>query len=441
MKNKINDDPDFSKIDIGKVYDFLKSGGSEKHLQLANKPKYLFWNKVKYLTPPGRLTPEEFWKAILLARSISLTKIELPSTAMNNKLFHFHLLPRYQSFLNQLDSFKAEKTLIRDLSEADKRDIIRTGLIEESIASSQIEGANTTRKVAKQMLLEGRKPANTSEQMIFNNYRTISHIEATAGEEKLSFDVLFGLHELLTNKTMPPDEIGRLREDNETIVVANAIDETIYHIPPSNKFVKEELKKLFKFANEKTDLIHPVIKAIIIHFWIGYLHPFVDGNGRMGRALFYWSLMKNGYNYFSFLPLSTVIKKAQAQYRDAYLLSETKENDLTYFIEFNLLKIDQAIKEFEIYKKKQETALKQIYLISQKGIDLNQRQLKLLTQLRKQSNYSITITSYTDNYNVSRMTATKDLKQLLEQGFVVSKKVGKYVYYFATDKVAELFDN
>ena len=78
--------------------------------------------------------------------------------------------------------------------------------------------------------------------------------------------------------------------------------------------------------------MHPAIRAIILHFWLAYDHPFIDGNGRTARALFYWLMLRHGYWLFEFISISEIILKAPVQYGEAFLYTETDQNDLTYFI-------------------------------------------------------------------------------------------------------------
>ena len=63
--------------------------------------------------------------------------------------------------------------------------------------------------------------------------------------------------------------------------------------------------------------IHPVIKAIIIHFVISFLHPFVDGNGRTVRSFFYWYMLKKGYALTEFLSISRIIYANKVKYEKA----------------------------------------------------------------------------------------------------------------------------
>ena len=96
----------------------------------------------------------------------------------------------------------------------------------------------------------------------------------------------------------------------------------------------ERMGLMCDFANSKTPegFVHPVLRSIILHFWLAYDHPFVDGNGRVARALFYWSMLRHGYWLFEFVSISQIILKAPVKYGRAFLYTETDDNDLTYFI-------------------------------------------------------------------------------------------------------------
>ena len=159
--------------------------------------------------------------------------------------------------------------------------------MEEAIASSILEGAATTRKKAKEMLREGRKPKTRGERMIQNNYATMRKIKDHVSEE-LSVELLCELQESITAGTLEDASAsGRLRRPDEDVMVVDVVDGTVLHNPPDAGLLKDRLKLMCDFANESksTGFIHPVIKGIILHFWLAYEHPFVDGNGRTARAI------------------------------------------------------------------------------------------------------------------------------------------------------------
>ena len=122
---------------------------------------------------------------------------------------------------------------------------------------------------------------------------------------------------------------------------------------------------------------------------MGWIHPFVDGNGRTARALFYWSMAKSGYWLIEFTSISRVIKKAPAQYAKAYLYTESDDNDLTYFIEHQLNVICEAIKALHTYlaKKTREIADTRRLIASSPKLKgkLNHRQLAAMDHFIKHS--------------------------------------------------------
>ena len=177
----------------------------------------------------------------------------------------------------------------------------------------------------------------------------------------------------------------------------------------------------------------------MLHFWIGYLHPFTDGNGRLARSLFYWYLLRKGYWAFAFLPLSKIIKKSPAQYGMAYLYAEQDENDLTYFIDYNIRKIKQAKKEFEEYVIHVKEENMRMAKLSKTKYHLNDRKVQLLRYYSKNKDESTSIKTHMNINQISRLTAIKDLKGLEQLGFVTSRKIGKEIHYFGTEKIEELF--
>jgi Fic family protein len=268
-------------------------------------------------------------------------------------------------------------------------------------------------------------------------------IEERLRYHDLNIDTLFELHATLTRDTIDDADVGRLRRDTDNIEVSDPVAGITYHIPPAAKFLKEELTRFVKYANDnlqKHVFVHPVIKAIILHFWVGYLHPFTDGNGRLARAVFYWYLLKKKYWAFAYLPLSKVIKNSPVQYGRAYVYSEQDDCDLTYFIDYNIRKISQAQREFGAYVSKKQGENSRMAELAQSEFNLNDRQIQLLRYLHKNPEATTTIKTHSHVYEISRPTATKDLERLEQLGFLVSRRLGQKKPFRATEKTKELFD-
>jgi len=249
--------------------------------------------------------------------------------------------------------------------------------MEEAIASSQIEGAATTRKVAKEMLRTGRRPRDISETMILNNYRAIMRI-GELRDEPLTPEAVLELHRILTDGTLDdPSAAGRLqRPDEERVTVVDPADDTVLHVPPPAEQLPSRLARLCRFANGEPEepFVHPVVRAIVVHLWLAYDHPFEDGNGRTARALFYWVMAAQGYWLTEYLSISRLLYTARSRYRRSFLLTENDDLDATYFLSFQLGIIVRAIDEMHAHLRAKMDELRQTEELLRRS-DLNHRQL------------------------------------------------------------------
>lgn len=418
-----------------------KDSWLKKLYQGTWQPVYLYWDKIKYKKLPEGLTSTEFWQFVKLIRKVQSTQTIIKDE--NDKYFTWIKLPNLEEFLHEIDLNTGGQisTFIGDIDEANKQKFIMRGIMEEAIASSQLEGAHTTREVAKKMIRENREPKNESERMILNNYETMRIIEEDYKDKKISLERIFELHAKIIHDTLDKDKIGRFRTDKEKIVVANEEGNLIYHKAPKVSFVKNQMEDFVKFANDELEdgFMHPLIKAIMLHFWLGYLHPFSDGNGRMARLMFYWYLLKKEYWAFKYIPISTKIKSAKKQYGDAYIYSEQDDLDMTYFINFNLRKIKLALIDFQEYAKRKARENAKMNKLAKTKYKLNDRQIQLLQFLHKNKDEKTTNQIHTNINQISRVTAGEDLKELKNLEFIYPERVKKNIYYFGTKKIEELF--
>jgi len=428
--------PNFQTIDrqnaITKYADYIAKGGKNLVKELS-EPDYLYWDKAKYYSAPEGFSPLEVWYVVRQARKFfpHLT----PILAEDGQAFTYSKLTGFEEMLHRIDMEAGGQMIgeYKTVSESNKEKFLKRGIIEESIASSQLEGADTARKAAKKMIILNKKPSNPSENMIMNNYKAMMAIEQDLQHKKMDLDLLFSLHRILTDKDhdVPESERGRLRRDSDRIVVQKRGTNTIVHIPPGAEFLKSQLDNLIAFANDelKTEFIHPIIKATLLHFWIGYLHPFTEGNGRMARTIFYWYLLRKNYWAMMYLPISTVIKKSPAQYIRAYVYSEQDDRDVTYFIEYQLKKIILALNEFHIYIQRKLKVNQTIdEKFGNKVAGLNDRQKHTLNYLLEENAYT-TAEMHLSIFGVTRLTAYKDLKKLEELQLIKSTKVGREKRY------------
>ena len=159
--------------------------------------------------------------------------------------------------------------------------------------------------------------------MILNNYETIRYISEHRNDE-FSVPNIKIIHSYISKGTLDDPQMEGTFRTTDDVVVQNSITGTIVHTPPTYAQVEPMLEELCAFANDDSveNFIHPIIKAIIIHFMLAYIHPFVDGNGRTARSLFYWYMIKKGYWLTEYLSISRVIYKSKASYEKAYIYTE-----------------------------------------------------------------------------------------------------------------------
>lgn len=390
---------------------------------------YLYWDKFKYQTLPDGIKPEMGWAILKLTREFQPKKsIPLPNLA-TKKPFTFWLPDTANEALHFIDQNAGGQLLVDDSSvhAAEKQRYIVKSLMEEAITSSQIEGAATTRAVAREMLRTGRKPRDRAERMIFNNYRTIIKVKDLL-DQPLSIALIKQIHALISKDTLEdPGQEGRFRmEVDGDIKVFNEAGQ-ILHDPPSPLEIEPSIELMCRFANQKDEgaFVHPVIKGILLHFWLAYLHPFVDGNGRTARALFYWFMLKEQYWLFEYLSISRVILKAPSRYYKAFLYTETDDGDLTYFVIFHLQAIQKAVKAVQDYLKKKAKESRDARQLLRQYTGLNHRQRALLAHALQNPDAVYTFTTHMRTHGVVYQTARTDLLDLHEKGFLEMQKIGR----------------
>ncbi|HIG41234.1 MAG: Fic family protein [bacterium] len=399
--------------------------------------EYLHWDRMRYKALPEMVRDhKEWWYITKFRRASSYRK--LPFEARSGENFVYWIPDPLQQRLHEVDQQASGRVQIAEqVTNPSTRDrYLVNSLIEEAITSSQLEGASTTHKVAKAMLRESRHPRSRSEKMIFNNYQAMSFIREVT-DAPLSKELLLELHKIVTDQTLDdPGAVGRFRTSEETIAVYDERDNTLLHDPPAAEELTDRIEKLCQFANapEKDgEFLHPVIRSIILHFMIGYDHPFVDGNGRTARALFYWSMARHGYWMMEYISISSILRNGPAKYARSYLYSENDANDTTYFLDFNLKVILRAIKKLQSYLGRKTTEIRRVEQILGSTLfstHLNHRQIALLSHALRNPIGTYSIESHRKSHSISYPTARSDLLHLMEIELLTQRKIGK-AYIFA----------
>jgi len=389
---------------------------NEEFQQLLNdiNERYLYWDKVKYQKSDLVSNPRVLWIALKLSRGFNAKNIQF-----GEYKFTYNLTDFIQKGLHEFDlhigGHLGTKNLI---PEDDKKRYLVSSIMEEAIASSQIEGAVTTRKQAKEMLRKNIRPKNKSEQMILNNYVTIKHI-VEIKDEFLSTERILEIHRLISHQTMADSkDEGNYRKDNEVKVV-DTVNGQIVHSPPDYQDIPRLMNEIFVFFNSEKDkkFIHPIVKGCIIHFMIGFIHPFVDGNGRTARALFYWYLLKNGYWLTEYLSISRLIVKSKTQYAKAFQYTEIDENDLTYFIYYKVKTMQLAFDSLREYIQLKINEKRKI-INFQKIRGINSRQAIIIQWLYEEPDLMFSVKEIEIRLTIANQTARTDLMKLVHLGYL-----------------------
>ncbi|AUD07457.1 cell filamentation protein Fic [Spirosoma pollinicola] len=397
---------------------------------------YAYWSEVKYKVPTEFkhvLTPVDLWSIVKEDRLHDRRYFEI-----GNQGFYFTRADSLEQQLHEFDLHLAGAPgeQATATNEGDKYQYLIGSIMEESIASSQIEGAVTSRLVAKEMLRKNRPPRNTSERMIVNNYSTIQHI-VQIKKEPLTKAGLLKLHQLITNDTLDrPDEAGLLRS-NDDIYVIDAVNGDVIHTPPSHSTLPTFVSDLCRFFNDETPdfFVHPIVKASIIHFLIGYFHPFTDGNGRTARALFYWYLLRKGYWLTEYLSISRIIMKSRGQYYKAFQHTEADENDLTYFVLYQVKTLSQAYDGLKKYIDRKNQEKRQL-LDLQRTEKLSPRQAQITEWLWRSPSGTLSIKEVETRMGVSNQTARNDIRALVKAGFLEELPInGKERHYIQGERM------
>lgn len=361
--------------------------------------EYLYWDKVKHIAPNG-IDKHILWHAVRIQRKLNAQDIQF-----GKYTFHFTITKNMLALLHDFDMNLGGSLGTQSIiPNTDKNYYLISSIMEEAIASSQMEGASTTRRIAKDMLRKQLKPINKSQQMIVNNYETINKISKNK-QLAFSIDSLLDIHHSIVNKTL----------DNHD-------DEGVFRYTE----IHEMIEDLCNFANNDNNdnFIHPIIKGIIIHFVLAFIHPFVDGNGRTARSLFYWYMIKKGYWLTEYLSISRIIYTNKTAYEKAFLYTENDGNDVSYFIQYHLEVMKKAFEDLKKYLQRKIDEQQNLLRFS--GIsNINERQRYVLRTISESKRTLFTPKELATQFDISVRSARTDLQSLVDMGYLSQTNLNK----------------
>ena len=396
--------------------------------------RYLSWQELRFRTPPEGLTTEQWWMGIKLHRAQA--RVELPLGDARGVPFRYAVTAAMQQMLYQLDRAAGAPML----SEDDR--YLLSSPAEESIMSSLLEGAAVTRSEARELIRSNRPARDEHEQMVMNNYRTMQMITEQR-DRPLTPDFILALHRSMTTDTLrDPEKAGTLRRAEDRVCIEDTRTGDIIHRPPAAESLPARLEALCRFANGENGeacYLHPIIRAVILHFQLAYDHPFVDGNGRTARSLFYWGMLHAGYGLFEHISISREIYRHSRSYYEAFLNAEEDDNDLNYFILDQLRTIGQALDSLNAHLSEKQARQEALAHALDGFAPLNPRQRGVLLHFLRHPTATTSVTQHCREYGIVRQTARTDLTALERLGLVSSRLVSReYIFRPAENLVRRL---
>lgn len=429
---------DFTGDKFNEIFDYLSDYGIAD-----SRGRYLHWNQLKWRVPSKNA--HVIWLAVKFQRYSAKKGIGLNDK--NGDEFHYCIHDSLEPKLHKIVQLGAGKVAAVAGTQASdgvqEHYLVSSLLMEEAITSAQLEGAATTRADAKKMLEEELDPNTPDERMILNNYMLL-RLADRRRDEPLTRDLMLEFHRVATLGVSENNNIpGEFRVSND-IYIGNDEDPLFY--PPDHEKLEDRLERICEFANDKHDgedgsrFIPPVIKAITLHFLMGYEHAFRDGNGRTARAIFYWFMLKNGYDIFEYISISKVIKEQARDYGLSYLYVQKDYGDLTYFIDFHLNVILKAFEELQEYLREKTEEFHELVKIlehSKYKDKLSFIQKDLIKKGVKEPGRLFKVKSVQNVYGVSENTARRLLRELEKMGIFLPIKFGRATHYIAPSDLRE----
>lgn len=296
----------------------------------------------------------------------------------------------------------------------------RDALVRQVHYGTHIEGNELNLSQAEKVLAGQSVVARDRDiQEVLNYRRVMDYIGGIDKHTPLDEGLMKYLHIMTVAKLLTPDKAGEYR--NTQVVVKNSKTGEISFTPPSAVEVRFQMQELEDFMNSESD-IHPVLKSGVVHYEFVRIHPFVDGNGRVARALSTLLLFQTGYDIRKFFSLEEYFDKDAASYYQALQSVMKKQGDLTAWLDYfthglaiELSKIKDKVEKISIDGKLRQK-------LGGQPLMLTDRQLKIIEYIQE--------TGFLQNQAfatlfpmVSEDTILNELKGLVTANII--RKVGK----------------
>lgn len=318
----------------------------------------------------------------------------------------YFLTPKITQFLQSIEASKEVINTVQIPIEVETN-IRRQSTLKSSLFSARVEGNPLTLEDLS------KKPSkDQKKQEVFNILEALNLIHQK-GSKDLTTKQILELHKIVMSHLTEKDSLGNFRTD--TGAIFNNAGIAIY-LPPRPSQLISLMKKLVNFINSSKEIFVP-IRACLTHYSFEKIHPFLDGNGRVGRLLIQAVLQKSGYGMKGLIPIEEYLDNNRSEY---YSALEDTEKDVTDYLEFMLEAIEKtALKAKELVLEKQQVEPED-YLLPRRAEILNIIREHRLVTFDSISRRFISIPGRTLSY---------DLKKLQDAGLIKKRGTTKGVYY------------
>ena len=290
---------------------------------------------------------------------------------------------------------------------------------------THIEGNELSLSQVQKVLDGERIVARDRDVQEVINYRQVVDFIGRKKNDAVDEDTISSLHKLTVSKLLEDTVSGKYRE--KEVVIRNSITGEVSFRPPRAIEVEWQIKDLIEFIDTEKD-IHPVLKAGIVHYEFVRIHPYLDGNGRVGRALSMLVLFRDGYDIREFFSLEEHFDRNPDDYYKALQSVSQNNGDVTEWLEYftqclavELSKIKEKIEHISIDNRLKEK-------LGGAPVMLTERQLKIIEYIQE--------VGYLENKvfeslfpDVSEDTALREVQDLVKKGLIVKKGKTKGVKY------------
>lgn len=401
-----------------KDFEFLNSEIWIKYTQ----ERYVPLEDIKYrLEALGFLKSDWDDLKLQIERQRKLSCIPLFVNTLNKK-FWFLPSDAIQKKISEIEHRGTKLYEIIENRSSFKNEFLSNAKIEEAISSAIYEGANSTRAKAKQLIVSNDKPKNKNEWMIINNYKAMMWINKNSMKD-VSLDLIKELHTIVTKNTLEGDDeafSGKFRDG--AVFVGDHEGVAFSKLEPS-------LTEIIDLCINNRRHLHSLVKAILLHYFVAYIHPFFDGNGRTARALFYFKAIKNDLKFVELLSVSASLKEKGNKYIKSFENVIENDYDLTYFVDYCLESLLIALNKIES---------KVLFLFDivklQNKYSLSNNQILLLQKLALNKFLWISSEDYAKELGKTREIGRRELKDLFIKKFLKEQKQGKKLFYSIDSK-------